>query len=88
MFDLSPLTKALHLPPEIRFQLYYVADQPGCWPWLGAQTAKGYGQFRVDGRTVAVHRYQYEMLYGPIPKAWKSTTVAKTRSALTLAILR
>ena len=30
MFDLSPSTKALHLPAEVRFQLYYV-ENTGCW---------------------------------------------------------
>jgi hypothetical protein len=74
MFDLAPLTKALHLPPEIRFQLYYVEDA-GCWNWLGDRDGKGYGRFSLQygekghrkNREVRAHRYQYEMLVGPIP---------------------
>lgn len=74
MFDLSPSTKALHLPAEVRFQLYYV-ENTGCWEWLGAKTLSGYGQFWVRSGEkghrralhIPAHRYQYEMLIGPIP---------------------
>ena len=29
----------------------------GCWPWQGALNAKGYGQFRHDGRMRQAHRW-------------------------------
>jgi HNH endonuclease len=38
----------------------------GCWLWTGARSAAGYGQMRVDGRTLYVHRLAWEMLRGPI----------------------
>lgn len=40
----------------------------GCWPWLGAKKAAGYGQFRrTRGGNIAAYRYAYELLRGPIP---------------------
>lgn len=39
----------------------------GCWLWNGARTAAGYGWVRVNGESVAAHRWAYETLVGPIP---------------------
>jgi hypothetical protein len=38
-----------------------------CWPWTGKHTNWGYGQVKVNGRTVLVHRVAYELTRGPIP---------------------
>ncbi len=38
-----------------------------CWLWTGTTTKFGYAHFRVNGDWKFVHRYAYEMLYGPIP---------------------
>lgn len=39
-----------------------------CWPWLGPiRGPKGYGSFRVNGKTIYVHRFSYELHLGPIP---------------------
>lgn len=39
-----------------------------CWLWLGAERTKGrgYGGFRVDGKTVRAHRMAYEIFVGPL----------------------
>lgn len=45
-------------------------DQRGpgeCWEWTGNRSVRGYGQLRVDGRTVRAHRLAYELTHGPIP---------------------
>lgn len=34
-------------------------DENGCWVWLGYKDAQGYGQIKVDGRAVWVHRLTY-----------------------------
>lgn len=39
----------------------------GCWWWLGAINADGYGTLKVDGETVYAHRFAFEATYGPIP---------------------
>jgi HNH endonuclease len=45
-----------------------VAKGEGCWLWTGAVDGDGYGQFRVDSRTVRAHRWAYEQASGPIPE--------------------
>lgn len=37
-----------------------------CWEWRGA-SARGYGQFYVDGKVASAHRTSYEAFVGPIP---------------------
>jgi len=43
-------------------------DPTKCWLWLASSGSHGYGQFSIrHGITVLVHRFSYEMKYGPIP---------------------
>ena len=39
----------------------------GCQEWTGATARKGYGQIRVDHKTVQTHRLAWELANGPIP---------------------
>lgn len=40
----------------------------GCWIWLGAANAKGYGTFRLDGISLSTHRVSWmEHNQRPIP---------------------
>lgn len=52
-------------PVEVRF--WEKVDKSGgpdaCWPWLGAQTPKGYGMFDHRG----AHRTAWKIANGPIP---------------------
>jgi len=43
----------------------YVQKTEACWLWIGGKR-KGYGVFRVNGRTVTAYRFAYELLVGPI----------------------
>lgn len=45
----------------------------GCWLWLGAKHAKGYGHFKMptgkgDGRVEKAHRIAYSLYVGEIPR--------------------
>lgn len=39
----------------------------GCHIWTGALNNRGYGQVRVDGKTVLAHRVAWERKNGPLP---------------------
>jgi hypothetical protein len=72
-------------PPEAIFQFYYDADVPGCWNWRGVQQGTGYGVFNISAargdkrKRVLAHRFQYEMLYGPVPEGMELDHLCKNR---------
>lgn len=39
-----------------------------CWEWVGIRNKQGYGNFGVNKRSTKVHRFSYELHYGPFPK--------------------
>ena len=56
---------------EARFWPKVDKDAPnGCWEWTAYRLPKGYGQFTDGlGRQIRAHRFAYELLVGPIPRA-------------------
>jgi hypothetical protein len=72
-------------PPEVIFQFFYDADVPGCWTWKGTGQSNGYGMFYPSaargskGVRVLAHRFQYEMLYGPIPDGMEIDHLCRNR---------
>lgn len=53
--------------PEERFWSK-VKKTKTCWLWLAGTNDGGYGQIRIDGRTLKAHVFAYELLVGPVPK--------------------
>lgn len=51
---------------EERF-MSHVEVTDDCWLWTGRMAPQGYGNFRVDGKSIGVHRLAYEMFVGEIP---------------------
>lgn len=47
----------------------YTIPEPnsGCFLWIGAVNAAGYGRIRVAGKTLHAHRVAWELAHGPIP---------------------
>lgn len=52
------------------FWRYVGKAEAGCWVWVGAKLASGYGVFNAHRKTLLVHRYAHELQKGPIPKGW------------------
>lgn len=44
-----------------------MTEPAGCWIWMAARDANGYGSFKRNGRSVLAHRFAYEMENGSIP---------------------
>ncbi len=51
----------------------------GCWEWIGANNAAGYGMMKIDGRTVYGHRAVYELLVDEIPAGMQLDHLCRNR---------
>lgn len=75
-------------PVEPRF--WAKVDQRGtdeCWVWTGFRHPKGYGYFRVDGRSLAAHRVAYELCVAPIPDGLTIDHLCRNRACVNPAHL-
>lgn len=65
--------KRFRSPPDWTPRMRHAAftDKRGgpdaCWPWVGALSRIGYGQFGLNRRSVVAHRAAYEYAHGPFP---------------------
>lgn len=53
--------------PELAFAARAQPDGD-CLIWTGSLNNKGYGQIRVNGRTISAHKYAWERVNGPVPE--------------------
>lgn len=51
-------------------ELYTPITESGCWIWIGATDAKGYGLFTVHQRSMRAHRFSFEIHNGEIPEGF------------------
>lgn len=54
------------LTPLDRLLARRTIDDNGCWVISGADKTTGYVRFKIDGRSVRVHRWAYEHFVGPV----------------------
>lgn len=87
----APGVRRLRNRPMIeRLMFRTVADPSGCWLWLGAHSAKGYGQIRTDngGPTMSVHRAVWEHVNGPVPEGLELDHLCHVRNCVNPAHLQ
>ena len=46
----------------------HVDPETGCWLWGNCLQENGFGRISVDGKSMYVNRYVYELVHGEIPK--------------------
>ena len=67
----------MHRPtPEQRVQKN---SETGCWEWMGALNAYGYGVFNLDKRYWYAHRYFYVQAKGEIPAGFDRDHLCRNR---------
>lgn len=56
------------IPPDERVEMQTREDlETGCHVWTGAKERCGYGQIKINGKTVRVHRWIFAREFGEIP---------------------
>lgn len=60
----------------------YSTNGDGCWEWLGAKTAGGYGLINVNGRHTTAQRAAYEAVHGPQPAHLVIDHLCRNRSCV------
>jgi hypothetical protein len=70
------------LSPVDRFMSKVMPVPTGCWLWTGGVSKWGYGKFKVEGRTLAAHRWGYEALVGPVPEGLQIDHRCRVRSCV------
>ena len=56
----------VRLPDPLSAILMSTEITDTCWLWKGATTKQGYGRIMALGKERPVHRWMYEIFYGPI----------------------
>lgn len=55
-------------PIEVRFRRHVGSvTERGCQPWTGAKNSNGYGNIKVNGKTISASRIAWELANGAIP---------------------
>jgi hypothetical protein len=63
------MTSGLKQSAKTRFYAkVFIPDENGCMLWMGAKNQKGYGNFGINNKIVAVHRFSYELHVAKIPR--------------------
>lgn len=64
------IAQIIYGDPVARFWSYVDRREPDtCWPWTSTLTHEGYGVIGVQRGQSKAHRFAYELIFGPIPRA-------------------
>lgn len=74
-------TEARHIPIEKRF-LSFVKKTAQCWIWQGTRNRGGYGQFTINKKGIAAHRFAYTFYVGTIPEGLQLDHLCRNTSCV------
>jgi len=83
-------THRVRVPGELepRFWKFVNFDAPnGCWEWTGS-LAKGYGQFKIQNKSMKAHRISWLLLKGVIPQGLSIDHLCKNTKCINPAHLQ
>lgn len=61
---------------------FVAIDSSGCWIWIGFTNQRGYGRYRINGRTWVAHRLFYTMYKNEIPDNLVIDHLCKVRNCV------
>jgi hypothetical protein len=67
---------------EERFWCRVSKQENGCWLWIGAKSANGYGQIAHKKTTIGAHRLSYKLHKGEIPAGLVIDHLCRNRSCV------
>jgi len=50
---------------------FIINPETGCWEWFKSKNDKGYGRFKIMGKSIAAHRYSYMYYIGYLEQELK-----------------
>jgi hypothetical protein len=53
-----------------------------CWIWSASKNPDGYGNFRIDKKTIGAHRFAYESFIGPIEEGMHVRHLCNNRACV------
>jgi hypothetical protein len=53
-----------------------------CWNWTASKSSKGYGQFKINGKTIGAHVVSYFLLRGDYPKGLHLDHLCRNRACV------
>lgn len=84
--DMDTPIKTYGIPEPLFWQKVEKSD--GCWLWTGSDDGKGYGKFRIAGKSYRAHRVSYEWTFGKIPDGREVDHVCRVRNCVNPSHLR
>lgn len=69
--------------PIERFnEKYRVDPDTGCWMWIACKNSDGYGQLKIERKTIGAHRFSYEYFIGDISEELEIDHLCKARDCV------
>lgn len=65
-----------------RFAEKVEVDPSGCWTWTASKNPRGYGNFRLEGKTRSAHRVAFEISGGSVDDGFELDHLCRNRACV------